>query len=70
MAGRPTAGAYDPGHLVMQPRQVEHPIDPSQHMIVRNKVAERPAEEEFQLFEKTDAPASEDPVQDPVNQDE
>ncbi len=37
-------------YLIMKPRQFEHTVDPSQHMIVGNKIAKRPAEEEFQLL--------------------
>ena len=29
-----------PGHLVIKPRQIQHAVDPRQHVIVGNKVAQ------------------------------
>ena len=37
------------GHLRRQPRQVQNPVHPNQHMILRDQIAQRPADEKLQL---------------------
>ena len=47
--GAPDAGSVEVGHLIAQPRQIEHAIHPSQDVIVRNQITQRAADEELQL---------------------
>jgi hypothetical protein len=48
--GAPVVGAVEIGHLVGEPLEIEHPIDPGQDVIVRDELPERARDEELQLI--------------------
>jgi hypothetical protein len=48
---RPTVvGAVKIGHLIPQPREIEHTIDTCEDVIVGNELTQGSADEEFQLI--------------------
>ncbi len=47
------AEGADPGDFTVQPRQVAHPVDLGQHVIVGNQFTQRPAQEELQLLPRS-----------------
>ena len=49
MPGRPVAVAIKTGHLLTQPGQIEHSLHPGQHMLVRDQLPQRSADEQLQL---------------------
>jgi hypothetical protein len=46
---RPPFKRIEPGHLRVQPSEIEHPIDARKDMVVRDQVPQRAADEELQL---------------------
>ena len=47
--GPPDARGVEIGHLVAQPAEIEHPIDPRKDVVVGNEVPKRAAHEELEL---------------------
>lgn len=49
-AGAADAGRIEIRDIVLQPAEIEHAIHPCQNMLVRNKIAQRAADEKFELI--------------------